>query len=339
MAPSFIVKNTFICVVGEEALSPVRRCRRKAVTEFVAFAMLRDEPGPASIDAEEGPASGRQVTALTQGFEAGGPRADAACAGLARVARSLATDAEGARLLRRGLDLGGHDATLAVAEQLKGSVCEAATSLHAHTVLEEIICRASIRDASFIAQELSREAPAMALNAHGNSVICRLLEFSPADACTVALVDAVLTLDVSVLCLHKSGYNVAMSILSNGAERHRRSIVATLRRDVQRFARHRFGCQVIVEALVHCGHEHVDHLARELTSKPSTVSRLACHAFGVQVVVALLDIPWQRKHVLQELCSNSKRLMKDKFGRALLQDLGLVDQDSALPLAAATAGA
>merc|ERR1719450_1635910 len=147
-------------------------------------------------------------------------------------------------------------------------------------------------DAAFIAEELLAESPwTLVLNANGSSIVCRLLEYSAGDARTLALVDAVLSADVAMLCCHKFGHEVAMSILSNGSSSQRAPILAALRGDVQRFARHRFASLVLEHALALCSDEERVILASELLARPGTVPALACHSFGVNVVRALLEVP------------------------------------------------
>merc|ERR1712060_596654 len=138
-----------------------------------------------------------------------------------------------------------------------------------------------------------------------------------------ALTDAVLDGNVASLCCHKYGHDVAMSILSNGAARQRRVIVAALLGDFQRSVRHRFASSVMLQALTQCPPEEVDELAARILGEPGAVVALSCHTFGVHVVRALLDTPSWRKQVSEQVSRASKRLRKDKYGKALLEELGM----------------
>merc|ERR1711972_1226842 len=202
----------------------------------------------------------------------------------------------------------------ALAGGLRGSGGEAARSSSACRVLEQIVRSLGMKDAAFIAEELLAQSPwTLVLNANGSSIVCRLLEYSAGDARTLALVDAVLSADVAVLCGHKFGHEVAMSILSNGSSSQRGQILSALRGDVQRFARHRFASKVFEQALALCSEDERNSLALEVLARPSTVVALACHNFGANIVRALLQMP-------------SGRVSRDKFGSELMRELGLGKQ-------------
>jgi len=117
-----------------------------------------------------------------------------------------------------------------------------------------------------------------------------------------------------------------MSILSNGSSRQRGQILAALRGDVQRFARHRFASKVFEQALALCPEEERKSLALEVLARPSTVVALACHNFGVNVVRELLQVPVVSQQVRLLLAKTSGRVSRDKFGSELMRELGLGKQ-------------
>merc|ERR1712151_1292646 len=92
--------------------------------------------------------------------------------------------------------------------------------------------------------------------------------------------------------------------------------------DLQRSVRHRFASGVMVQALTQCPPEEVEGLAAGILREPGAVVALACHTFGVHVVRALLDTPAWRRQVAEQVSRASKRMMKDKYGRAVLEELG-----------------
>merc|ERR1711972_756232 len=185
----------------------------------------------------------------------------------------------------------------ALAGGLRGSGGEAARSSSACRVLEQIVRSLGMKDAAFIAEELLAQSPwTLVLNANGSSIVCRLLEYSAGDARTLALVDAVLSADVAVLCGHKFGHEVAMSVLSNGSARQRGRILSALCSDVQRLARQRFASKVFEQALVVCSEGELESLALEVLARPTTVVALACHNFGVNIVRELLQVPSVSQH-------------------------------------------
>merc|ERR1719229_1313514 len=157
----------------------------------------------------------------------------------------------------------------------------------------------------------------------GSSVLCRLLEHAAVMENTGTLVDLVLDSCGASLCCHKYGHEVAMSILSNGLARQRRAIVASLLGDLQRSVRHRFASSVMVQALTQCPFEECAALAARILNEPGAVVALSCHTFGVHVVRAMLDTPCWRWQVAQEVSRASKRMMKDKYGMAVLEELGI----------------
>merc|ERR1712039_1045918 len=132
--------------------------------------------------------------------------------------------------------------------------------------------------------------------------------------------------DVAVLCGHKFGHEVAMSILSNGSSRQRGQILSALRGDVQRFARQRFASNVFEQALALCSEDERTSLALEVLARPSTVVALACHNFGVNIVRELLQVPSVSQQVKMLLAKSSGRVSRDKFGSELMRELGLGKQ-------------
>merc|ERR1711920_116080 len=135
--------------------------------------------------------------------------------------------------------------------------------------------------------------------------------------------EAVLSADVGVLCCHKFGHEVAMSILSNGSSMQKGRILSALRCDVQRFARHRFASKVFEQALTLCSEDERRSLALEVVARPGTVVALACHNFGVNIVRELLQVPDVSQQVQKLLAKSSGRVGRDKFGSELMRELGL----------------
>jgi len=215
---------------------------------------------------------------------------------------------------------------------LSGSLCDMATCAQGCLVLEEIIRTGSSANASRMAWALCAEARNLAQHANGSSVLCRLLEHAAADGSTEALMDAVLFGNGASLCCHKYGHEVAMSILSNGQARHRRAIVAALFGNLQRSLRHRFASSVIVQALTLCPPEECEVLATHVLQEPGAIVALCCHTFGVHVVRALLETPQWRGQVVHQVSGAWKRISKDKYGRAVLEELELSVTKVARPL-------
>lgn len=322
--PGLVIKNTFICVLGAEALSP-NMPRRRAKTADEAYL---DSPVSSSLEedipsADELTVPAERCSELAIALEAGGAAASAAIAEVLGALRALAFDPIGCHIVERAIEVARSHETQALAAGLRGMSCEAALSPHAHRVLIKAVCCLHAEDTRFIAEELLGQGRRAALNANASEVLCQLLRFHPADRRTHMLVDDVLSGDIAALCLQKFGHRVAMSIVSTGTSQQRNEVVAALRGDLQRFARHRFAGQVLAHVLTSCPANECDTLAVGLMSRPGAVTSLACHSFGVQVVRALLQLPKHSGQVLQYLNKSSRRLLKDRYGRELMLDLSL----------------
>jgi len=338
MSVCVVVKHTFICVVEEEVrVSPTGSRGRAQTTDVATLArqfvhapsvgeedeeeMRKCSSAPAAIDANH------RVASLVAALDAGGAAAAAALSEICSSVRTLAFDAVGCSLVLRAFEVARTSEAQALAAGLRGWVGEAARSSSACRVLEQIVHSLGTADAAFIAEELlGQSLSALVLNANGCSILRRLIEYSPEDARTQALVDAVLSADVAVLCGHKFGHEVAMSILWNGSSSQRGMILSALQSDVQRFARHRFASQVFEHALAFCSDEERNSLASEVVARPSTVVALACHNFGVNIVRALVELPMVSKQVQMLLVKSSGRISRDRFGSELMRELGLGKQ-------------
>jgi len=317
----FVNRNTFVCALGAEALSPAPLRHRRACSEIVTSASASSlESSSLASNASEAVIVGDEedswCSLTSNGSSAGGAPDAARDTGAGGWA--LASDAVGA---------------------LPGGVCEVAESVEGCAKLEELIGAIATGEAAFIARELCAAAPRVALSVHGSSLMCRLLEYCGDDECTEALIDAAFAGDAASMCCHKFGHQVAMSVLSNGAERHKYMVAAALLADEQRFARHRYASNVIVQALTLFPCDACAELARRFVQHKDAVECLACHTFGVHVVRALLESSPFRNQVFHLLSKVCKRIGKDKFGKILLEEVGLKPPRSTPPGPAAPGGA
>jgi len=236
---------------------------------------------------------------------------------------ALAFEEEGCQILRQALELAQPAEARGIAEQLHGFALRAALCPRAELVLQKVICHLGTEDAAFIAEELAPEARAVAQSSSGFSVIQRLLEFSPEDRRTAALTDRILAEDLPGMLCHKFGHRVVVSVLSNGLRHQVARVVDALMSDLQRFARHRFASRVLEAAMLHAAEEERASLARALMEQAGAVARLACHAFGVDVVRAMLEVPVEGERAMHYLTKAQRRVGKDRYGLELLQGLGM----------------
>jgi len=238
---------------------------------------------------------------------------------------ALSFDGQGCQVVLFALTLAGPQQVASIVAGLSGCIAAAARSPHASCVLEAAIHVSGAASSAAIAQELLQQGRSVATNQCGNRVVCRLLEHAACEPRIVELTDAVLSSDVVGLCCHKFGHAAAMAILSNGLSRQRSVVVAALLGDLRRFAKHRFAALVMQHALLQCAPAECGALAHGLMAQAGTVVALACHACGVHVVRALLQVPGAAERALQYLGQREQRLRKDVFGSKLLRELGLLE--------------
>jgi len=296
----FIVKNTFVCAIGAEALEPLSPRRSRAKTFDIASFSF----GLADASAAAGADQGAQDE----------PPARASVAERAFDLKGSATLADEVRRL-------GPDHARVVAAGLRGLASEASRSLHARAVVLALIRALDAEAAAFIPEELAGEGRRTASNIHGHVVLCALLRHWPGHPAVAALVDEVLA-DSSSVCCHKYGHIVAMEVLAYGLTSQRALILASLAGHVQRFARHRFGSKVLERALEQRAAPPAAHerLAAELVRFPGSLVTLACHCFGTHVVRTLLALPGTGFEVSQALLRSEQRLQKDRYGAKILQE-------------------
>jgi len=318
---TFIVKNTFICAVEDEPSSPTCSIsRRRSKTEGDYLSCLEPEAADPVCEAQ---APTDRLVVLELALQAGDPTASSACAEIRKSAHTFAFDSAGSQLLEQALGLSDERFARDVAMMLQGLIPQAVCSQHAHKVVESLVPRLDVEACANIVNELLGHSSRLSMHAFGSSLLCRLFEHLPADTVVVALIDEVLSHDVTQLICHKFGHMVALSILRNGLPRHRSKLAEVLSGELQRFARHRFASLVLALALSQCIAKEAHGLAFALMGQAGAVSSLACHSFGYRVVKALLELPSAAEQVRFYLLKSSRRLQKDKFGVRLLDELSV----------------
>jgi len=300
--PTFVVKNTFICALDTEESSPQQKSRARAKTAGVTCLGLDTFDGPEEVDDED--TCSAHVEPRGASFDIDPHSKEGSL-----LAQSIL----------RGGSLGQQQALL---EALGGHVAALIRSPHGQSTLEAAVECMSPDQAAFIATELSQCSLELLLQPTTCSVMCRLLERSPAEPRTVALMDVLLSGDVASLCSHKCGHAVMATLVSTGVPRQAFLVLAALQTTPQRFARHRFASKVVSVAVRSGAVVGCNHLAFALVAESGTVVSLACHTFGVHVVRSLLASPWHSWQVQQFLLGSRQRLQKDKFGRELMREVG-----------------
>jgi len=289
---------------------------------------------PAGPGAVSCPTAGL-FASLTAALGAGGAQAQMAVDKVCSDALALSFDASGCYVVLLALTLAGPRQVASILAGLRGSIAAAARSPHASCVLEAAIHASGAESSAAIAQELLHQGRGVATNQCGSQVVCRLLEHAAGEPRIVELTDKALASDVTGLCCHKFGHAAVIAILSNGLSRQRAVVVAALLGDLRRFAKHRYAALVLQHALLQCAPAECGALAHGLMAQAGAVVSVACHACGVHVIRALLQVPGATPVALQHISKGEHRLRKDLFGSQLLRELGLLE-DKASDEAGAT---
>mmetsp|Transcript_13133 Transcript_13133/g.35973 ORF Transcript_13133/g.35973 Transcript_13133/m.35973 type:complete len:345 (+) Transcript_13133:54-1088(+) len=339
MDTMLVVKNTFICEVGIEALSPTSVGRPRAQTEQTfcrreRYLVLDDCEAAAELDVPT--ACGIDlVPELQAALALGGSAVESTVASILDLVGELVFHSEGCQLVHQALELASTTQLRSLVVKLRGAFRKAACCPHAHHLLLKLVHDFGAEVIAGIVSELVGEGSNLALDPFACAVLCSLFEFSEKDSETIALMDEVLASDVNVVCYHKHGHKVAVAMLHHGLPRHKSQILASLQSDAQRASRHRVAANVMVGALSGCDEEDAKQLAITIMSAPGAVKSLACHCFGQTVVRALLQLPDVSAQALQYLDKSKARLQRDRFGSLLLKEL---DTHPSLAVAYATRG-
>lgn len=157
-------------------------------------------------------------------------------------ARQLAMDLSGCRLLQMAIAQGDGHVRAAIAEELRGHVCELVESPNGNFVLQQLIEMMPPSSVCFILHELEgRWHPAfVAKHRFGCRVLERIIEHFPASpgadstgvsSMFVRFVDGLLA-NATTLCRHAYGTFVMQHIIEHGSVEQQRSVVSSLQFDL-----------------------------------------------------------------------------------------------------------
>ena len=276
------------------------------------------------------------IAGLWADLEAGGSAAAWALVKIRRSMPSLVFDEAGSSLVLRALAVAGVVAEGLrlmewVAEGLRTFVGEAARSQSACRVLRQIVQSWSLQDSDFIAEELLAASPqALMLHSEAYGLFCCLIERFADDDRTMALVNDMLAGDVAVLCSHRVGFHVARTILQHGAAEQRGRILSVLQGDVRRLTHRRRAVRVYKRAFTCCPESEQESLALAVIQNATSVTDLACHPYGQNVVRELFRVPSVSEHVWTLITNDRDRLSRDHNGWRLLRDMGFFRQRGGL---------
>ena len=276
------------------------------------------------------------IAALRADLEAGGSAAALALVKIRRSMPSLVFDEAGSSLVLCALAVAGVVAEGLrlmewVAEGLRTFVGEAARSQSACRVLRQIVQSWSLQDSDFIAEELLAASPqALMLHREANVLLTCLIERFADDDGAMALVNDMLAGDVAELCMHRFGFHVARTILQHGAAEQRGRILSVLQGHVERLTHSRRGVRVYKRAFTCCPDSEQESLALAVIQNATSVTDLACHPYGQNVVRELFRVPSVSEHVWTLISNDRDRLSRDHNGWRLLRDMGFFRQRGGL---------
>jgi hypothetical protein len=235
----------------------------------------------------------------------------------------LSFEPQGCRAVQAALlQVGGAEAAELVSE-LHGHVREAMESPHANYVVQKVVEALPASLSGFVAEELCGAGVHAARHKFGCRVVCRLLEHTAHGAGTAALLDEILV-EAGKLSRHTFGHHVVQSVLEHGQPWHRRAVLDALRGDLPRCSRNRNSSYVVEKALTHCDADDRAAMAGELLTSFDDVLQLAQCQFGNNVVKTLAMLPDDcAEVVLGVVRSSAATLRESKYGKRLLEDLGL----------------
>lgn len=236
----------------------------------------------------------------------------------------LSLDPIGCRTVQHALNVGNKRILEELVSELRGHVREAVPSPHANYVIQKVIEVMPMQQLGFILEELAGRGACTSRHRFGCRIMCRLFEHSARDPAMEALVDEILA-EAGALCRHVFGHHVIHSVLEHGHARQQQYIAHVLRQDLIRNATNRSASYVIEKALAHCATEDCQALVVELLANSGGVVSLAQSQYGCYVVKSLLRFPGeQSRTVCSQLHHAARQLANSKYGKRLLQDLGLV---------------
>eukprot|EP00929_Paragymnodinium_shiwhaense_P100513 TRINITY_DN6287_c0_g1_i2.p1 TRINITY_DN6287_c0_g1~~TRINITY_DN6287_c0_g1_i2.p1 ORF type:complete len:448 (+),score=91.10 TRINITY_DN6287_c0_g1_i2:103-1446(+) len=270
--------------------SQARRKRRQRAAAFarseqVEQGIAAPGPYPRLLD----PASAATLNAemcarLTEQINSGGESTAAALGSLLRSVRRFCFDSQGCRVLQLAIERGSQADVAKLLKELQGSVVRAATSPHGNFVLQKVIEVMPAACSRFIAEELRGHAVETACNKFGCRILCRLLEHSSSDECTMPLVEEVLSLRAGHLIRDDFGHHVTESILEHGIDAHKQLIFLALEQEMHYNVCNRSALFVLDRAMNQSTpREQRSRLSLALKTAPETAVAMSDAVLAVQI--------------------------------------------------------
>jgi len=251
----------------------------------------------------------------TRDSDCSGSEGDLRARRLDRTTWQFALEAQGCRELQRRLEAADDKSRAALADGLRGHICDAVRSPHANFVVQK--CIEVLRPAAFqfIIDELMGDSLGhVAEHKFGCRVVMRLLEHSlPHQVCQVV---GVIMPSVPKLARHRYGNYVVQSMISNSATEQRCLILEIFRREIAMMCQDHFGSSVVRTVLQSGNDSDRVPLAQAISKSSGLVRQLMHSQRGqaiVKLVVGLIEVP-ERRRLLDEVVKTSG-LPASKYGR------------------------
>jgi len=265
---------------------------------------------------------------LLQALETeGNPRLEA-LALLRGSVRRLCFESTGCRVIQQALKVGGKTYVTELVEELHGSVLEAASSPHANYVLQAVIAQVPTELVKFIIQEIKGKAVEVARHRYGCRILCRLLEHSPSNESSVhMLVDEILE-DPVKMCRHTYAHHVMNSIMEHGIPEQRQIVAAAVKQDLLANACGRTASYVVEKILLYGSQCDREEVTAKLCNPENIVwlGQSECGGFVVRTMASMPATSFS-KDVMGLVQAGAEQLAMTKYGKRLLQDLGLAWQE------------
>jgi hypothetical protein len=235
----------------------------------------------------------------------------------------LSLHPEGCRRVQAAIENAKQSDAAELVAELRGCVWKAITSPHGNHVIQKMIEVLPPSLVAFVGEELRGLSAETSRHKFGCRVMCRLLEHSPTEPSTIALVDEALK-DARDLCSHTFGHHVFQSILVHGLPRQRQHIAATLSAELQNSPCQRNLFYVLQTALENCSAQQHADLALVILGSPAillslTKDKVGCHVLTTLLLPSGQDANMARQFLQQEHC----QLQSSDCGRQLLAELRL----------------
>mmetsp|Transcript_44046 Transcript_44046/g.84577 ORF Transcript_44046/g.84577 Transcript_44046/m.84577 type:complete len:379 (-) Transcript_44046:370-1506(-) len=311
--------------------STLRRQRRKRAARSASERTSSSEVCAPSVDSVQKSIKkngccdvSAKCAELVADLKAGGEAKQSAVVRLRGSMQTLAFDGEGCRVLQLALQVTDWRLIAELLPELHGRVLDAVCSPHANFVIQKIIELMPTAQAAFIVEEISGMAEEVACHRFGCRILCRLQEHCASATRSIPLLDEALS-KADVLCKHAFGHYVIQSVLEHGTMRQREQVMEALCSDPLAFASNRNGCFVIEAAMSYCSAADQELFIERLIRRGSDkLATLAQGQFGYIVIRSMLRLPGSAALKLHNHLNDvSERLEGTKFGRRVMEDLGL----------------